>query len=258
MPESPEIRFLKEKIYKKVMNKTLTNIVALSKRKVPLPKSSKILNIGTKGKLMFFECKDYYVHIQFGLSGWMMLEEGDYTKYILEFNDSTKIYLDDSRKFSKISIFNKKKHLQKLEDLGPDILTKNFTLDVFKQVVDKSQKRITDFLLDQHEISGVGNYIRNECLYLAGISPKRKINDLTENEKEKLYDKIRYVAFSNLITLLKENHLRIPFDIKKIMPKIQVPYKFHVYEREKDLLGNKITYDKIGGRNTYYVKKIQI
>ena len=49
MPEGPEVRFLSEMIKKKVINNELIKIVALSKRKVPLPKNyiMKIKNIQT-------------------------------------------------------------------------------------------------------------------------------------------------------------------------------------------------------------------
>lgn len=39
MPEGQEVRFLSEMIKKKVINNELIKIVALSKRKVPLPKN---------------------------------------------------------------------------------------------------------------------------------------------------------------------------------------------------------------------------
>ena len=56
-----------------------------------------------------------------------------------------------------------------------------------------------------------------------------------------------------------QDNLKIPNNIKKISPKkLQVPYKFKVYSKEKDPYGNKITREKIAGRWAYYVKNIHL
>ena len=43
-------------------------------------------------------------------------------------------------------------------------------------------------MMDQEVISGCGNYIKAEVLYYAGISPLRKISELSEREVELLYE----------------------------------------------------------------------
>ncbi len=43
-------------------------------------------------------------------------------------------------------------------------------------------------LLDQSVIAGVGNILRNEILFRAGISPERKVKDLTRDELERIAD----------------------------------------------------------------------
>ena len=57
------------------------------------------------------------------------------------------------------------------------------------------------------------------------------------------------------IDLLKEKKLHVDTIFKSI--KTKVPYYFNVYEQDKDLHGNKVTEETIGGRRTFYVKSIQ-
>ena len=92
-------------------------------------------------------------------------------------------------------------------------------------------------------------------MYLAKINPHKKTGDLTDANIKALYESIKYVAYSNTIDLLKEKKLHIDLIFKSI--KTKVPYYFNVYEQEKDLHGNKVTEETIGGRRAFYVKSIQ-
>ena len=49
------------------------------------------------------------------------------------------------------------------------------------------EKQVVKWLMDQSQISGVGNIYKSESLFLAGISPLRKMESLSPQELEKLY-----------------------------------------------------------------------
>ena len=53
--------------------------------------------------------------------------------------------------------------------------------------------------------------------------------------------------------------IKLPKNLNNLIPKkILVPYKFFVFDREYDDLGNKITFIKnLCGRRTFYVEKLQ-
>jgi formamidopyrimidine-DNA glycosylase len=257
MPEVPEIRFLRELIKDK-KNRKLIKIIADSKGKIKLPHVLKIKYIGSKGKLIYFDCGEYFVHLRMGLTGWIALDKLKYTKYILEFDDDTKIYVDDKRKFSSVKIIKKSDHLDIINRLGHDILTKEYSHDYFYENIKKYNKSLPSFLLDQGINAGIGNYIKNDSLYISGISPLRKTGDLSDKEILKLYNAIRHIAFSNLVEFFKENKIVVPKDIIILAPKkLTVPYKFKVYRQKIDPLGNRVVYKSIGGRGTYYVPSIQ-
>lgn len=256
MPEGPEYKYLAELlVHNNIIDKTLLNIEALSKTKVKLPHELRIKDIITKGKLLVLVSDDYYVHITLGIAGWITFQEPKYTKYIFEFGNM-KFYLDDMRKFSKVMIYNKKQHDNALIALGIDFMTDEFTLNLFKDKIKNVSKNICAFLMDQHVISGIGNYNKNDSLYIAKISPYRNTSDLDDVEIAKLHKALIYIGFSTFYEMMAEEHLKIP-DALKTDIKLQVPYKYRVYEREYDSKGNKVKFATVAGRNTYYVESIQ-
>lgn len=77
--------------------------------------------------------------------------------------------------------------------LGMTPLDKRFTLDFFKQLLDKRKGGIKNFLLDQKNLAGIGNVYIQDILFNAGIHPKRKIPTLTSVEIDALYNSIKSV-----------------------------------------------------------------
>jgi formamidopyrimidine-DNA glycosylase len=172
------------------------------------------------------------------------------------------VYIDDSRRFSKLQFLDEDKHYIALEKLGTDIFDKEFTLEFFEKEINKVDKKIVSFLLEQNKFCGVGNYIKNESLYIAKINPYSNTSDLNEDDIKNLYDAIRFCAFSNFVELVKENkELKLDKNemnrLKKEV-KLEVPYKYRVYQQETDPDGNKVIKKDIGGRKTFYVKEVQI
>ena len=262
MPEGPEIRYLKEVLEKYILHKTLSKITAYSRIKAHIPHKSKVLEVGCKGKLLWIRTKDYYVHIHFGMTGWLYFNKDErpvHLKYLMDFGPNKQVYVESIRKFTKLKIYSYKEHDKKISRLGIDILTDKFTFDVFKEMISSKRMNICKFLLDQDKLCGIGNYQKSDVLYLSRIHPKENTANLDDNQINKLYKAIKYVAYSSLLTWLKEHHMKVPADIKRNMPsKTTNRYKFVVYDRERDNLGNKVTNETIGGRATYYVKRVQI
>ena len=71
-----------------------------------------------------------------------------------------------------------------LKKLGPDILNGLAPEDVCKRATsDKFNGRsFAALLLDQHFLSGVGNYLRSEILFRAGVDPSSRPKDLDSSQ----------------------------------------------------------------------------
>ena len=70
--------------------------------------------------------------------------------------------------------------------LGPDVADEEIE---FKPVLEQIQnarfggRRLCHLLLDQSFLAGVGNYLRSEILFNAGLHPNRKLKSLSEEEQ---------------------------------------------------------------------------
>ena len=259
MPEGPEAYIMSKYLEKYILNKKFVSITSNTKTKVDLPNKSSVIKLESYGKVITIITKDYYVNIHLGITGWLVTKKPKIYKYVLNFSNKS-FYLQDRRRFSSIKIFKKEDHINYINSkYGVDILSKEFTYKKFKSYFINTNKNICSLLLDQKYFAGLGNYIKNEALYLSKISPLRKTSTLKEYQLKRLFNMIKFVSFSNLVDWHIEYKIKISKDLKDLLPeKLDVPYEFYIFEKEYDSKGNKITFDKSHcGRRTYYVKKIQ-
>lgn len=78
--------------------------------------------------------------------------------------------------------------------LGPDPLDDAFTLDVLREILERSGRaQIKGVLRSQGNIAGIGNAYSDELLHAARLSPFKPANSLSVEELQTLYDAIRTV-----------------------------------------------------------------
>ena len=256
MPEAPEIFYLKEMLNNMIKGKKILEIISNTKSVVNLPSIEKIIKCSCKGKIVWLQTKNYYIHLHMMLTGWIVFEQPKIYKYHFKFSDDIEFYIDDVRRFSKVTIIKtKEEHKKELSKLGYDFLKDEISCDDFLDIIQSSKKNVTALLLDQSVFCGIGNYVRNEALYLSKIMPDETCSKIPKKNIIKLYKKIRFVLFSSLYEIMKENNIKINKFIKSVAPKkIECPYKFKIYERSYDDNGNKVIKDKTGGRWSYYIE----
>ena len=227
MPELPEVettvRYLKDKIIgQKIIGLDFDTPNLIKK---PSPEElkrqivgKKITKIERRGKnILIYLNQDYLLLIHQKLTGhllygkwqkekgkWLPQEKNSplfldrqnrFIHFLLFLANGKMLALSDLRKFAKI-IFAKKEEILNSDDLktlGPEPLSKEFTLTYFQKICQKSNKPIKTLLMDQNLISGIGNVYSDEILWQAKISPLRKANSLKEKEIKVIYQKIKAV-----------------------------------------------------------------
>jgi len=274
MPEGPEILYWQVLLEKKLVLKYKFNeINSYTDKPIVIPKDweGKILRTGCKGKLLWMEVsstnkeKKYYMHIHYGITGWLQFEKPEsYIKFefILEdikTGDLLNLYMEDKRRFSKIVIYDEKQHLKIISKLGIDIFEKDFTLNNFKTIIKKKDTIVAPLLLKQEIFCGIGNYIKNEVMYMTKLRAKVKTSELNEIQINELYTNILFVSYSNLVEMLKDTKILKYLDKSKstYMPKkLEVPYQYKIYGRETTSDGKKVLKIKVGGRDSYCVREL--
>ena len=220
MPELPEVETtvqgLKRTIRGLVIKDVWTDLATKDKRQrytIANPKyfrifekevkNKKILSIERRAKNILINIsggKTILVHMK--MTGhWLC---GEYKKdlinrfihFTITFGNGEKLYFSDMRKFGKITLLDTKvahdsKHLN---NIGPEPLEKNFTLEKLKERLNKKPNgKIKTILMDQSIIAGIGNIYSDEILWRAGIHPERKISKLKEFELKLIFRAIKEI-----------------------------------------------------------------
>ncbi len=281
MPEGPEVRLVVDMLNKKIKNKTIKKIEILGgkylRKKANFNKliGLRIKSIKCYGKFIYWEFYsnsegnvDIVLFNTLGMTGWWETTDLSHNniKFII---DDIVIYFNDPRNFGNIIISNQESLKKKLNKLGADIFNSN-DIEKFKNRLEKKRDdtMICTALLDQNVIAGCGNYLRAEALYIAKISPFRKIRDLSNEEIIKLFDILNQLAWYyydeekgrelNIIN----NKYKLSSKFKKSGPSNYKPetgylYLWLVYRQKEDILRNKVLKKEINNRTIHYVPNIQ-
>ena len=210
MPEGPECRLTVDYLNKVLRGNTITDWVFCGGRyteedpegfsffDTALPLT--VNEVKCKGKFIYFLLTDttgarHYILHSLMMTGRWQKKYDKYCKWFLELGDGKTVWFRDPRSFATLIFTDNLDVLSdKLTSLGPDIMTREFSLPLFKKLAKKYYKRnITSFLMDQHVISGCGNYIKAEVLWYASVSPLRKVGELSIRELELVYEGLRVI-----------------------------------------------------------------
>jgi len=168
----------------------------------------------------------------------------------------------DSLSFGTLKVIKGEEELtKKLNSIGPDIMEMTTTFEVFRNRMGKKtiqNKVIGNVLLNQKIISGIGNYLRADTLWMSKISPFRKVKDLEEKDLENIYKNTRALTWGDYDykkgTKLKiiNKSTKLPRDYNR---------DFFVYYNDEDIHGNKVIkeelYEGSQKRFIYWVKERQ-
>lgn len=253
----------------------------------------RLLDVKSKGKMLYFVFdNNLYLINKLGLvGGWCYLEHNsdkyDHPKtykYYLKYGDKEMmekyiknsmnhlnfeivtnngtLYYYDMLSYGTLKCVDNENELNKLlGKIGPDIMDKNTTFEVFKENIYKKNnlnKPIGNVIINQKVISGLGNYLRADVLWLSKINPFKKVKKITENDLENLYNNSKILTWGNY-------DKRTAYKLKIITKKTKLPSDynrlFFIYLQDKDIYGNKVIkkelYDGSQSRFISYVPVIQ-
>jgi len=174
----------------------------------------------------------------------------------LMLDDGTSIFFNDARNFGTLKyVYGRDALNAKLASIGPDMLAEDIDNSLFIARMRKKNKRtITENLMDQTLVSGVGNYLKSECLYFAGISPHRTCADINDSEFAKLNTTIKAVIRQSYKTGGATIYTFQNFEGEKG----QYTSRFAVYNQKTDPKGREVfSFTSPEGRTTFWVPEEQ-
>jgi formamidopyrimidine-DNA glycosylase len=255
MPELPEVETIKRGLEKKIVGLTIKSVEVLTSKSFQADPdkiiAKKIIGITRRAKILVIKFRDNYLLVHLKMTGQLLLDKlpNKYTRVIIEFSDNTRLYFNDLRKFGWMKIV---KNLDGL-NLGPEPLGKEFTFEYFKKLLKKTRRAIKIIIMDQQNLSGVGNIYATEALFDARVYPGKPANTLTDAEILRLRESIIKVLKMGIVNLGSSSKDEAFRDIEGKKGSMQK--HFAVYEREGlnclECKG-KIKKIKLGGRGTYF------
>jgi len=143
-----------------------------------------------------------------GMTGWWHYSDGElflpqkenafepaHVRLRIDFEDRSLVFTDP-RNFGTLKVTTNAGVRKKLQELGPDIARYDLIPAEFWIRFDKYAKNrsIAEVMLDQRIFCGVGNYMRADGMYLAGIDPRRPAKELSKRELGQLWSDTHLVA----------------------------------------------------------------
>ncbi len=148
--------------------------------------------VEARGKHLLAHFSDEVVlHSHLGMNGrWLITADGrlPYGRPWLRLASGRAVASQTGGQILRIVSESRARNDPGLMQLGPDPLAPDFDAGVAaaRLLEAGAGREVGDALLDQRIIAGIGNAIRNEACFRAGLSPWRAVSDLDPEEAERL------------------------------------------------------------------------
>lgn len=234
----------------------------------------KVTGIGRKGKYWWIEFDEApWLFGHLGMAGWIrevpregqdvketrIREHGDaplydetgrprFMKMMLTAEDGGRVTFTDGRRLARMWLSENAATDKKINQIGPDVMEQPYKPAELKAILAKRTAPIKALLLDQTLFAGVGNWIADEALYQALISPKREAKSLTDKEVKKLIEALKEIV-------------EVAVEVEADKEKLPVTWMFHHRwggdKGVETIEGKEIVREQVGGRTTAWVPGVQ-
>lgn len=274
MPELPEVETIVRELRQHLAGEIIADIVVEDERLVGYPEETgefirgisgrEIEDVRRRGKyilIMLSGEKTLVIHLR--MTGKLLLKKAGaaidkHTHVIFHLKDDGELHFNNLRKFGRVYLVASDDYapVGGLACLGPEPLSEDFTLEKFREMLEGRRAVIKSLLLKQSFLAGLGNIYTDEALFLAGIHPARKADQLTGGEIEKLYTAIKEV----LTRGIKYRGTSFSDYVNTMGGEGDFQHRLQVYQRvgeECFRCGGEIEKEKIAGRGTHFCPHCQ-
>ncbi|MAM59752.1 MAG: endonuclease VIII [Salinicola sp.] len=198
MPEGPEIRRVADRLGRVLVGRPLVQAwfaFAEIESMAGRLSRSRVTAVDCWGKALLIAFSDghvLYSHNQlYGVWRVHRSDKPPVTGRVLRARLATETHAASLYSASDISLWTTETVRQQpfLARLGPDLLTHDVSAgDIEARLSDSrfAGRGLGGLLLDQGFYAGIGNYLRSEILFYAGLPPRKRPRDLTSSQRRKL------------------------------------------------------------------------
>ncbi len=212
MPELPEVETTCRGIRPYLIGQTINGvIIRQAQLRWPITRGladkiskTNIESVNRRGKYLLIATSAGVLMIHLGMSGSLKIvpakkpaEKHDHFDLLFKDKQNNKkaLRLTDPRKFGSV-LWLKKANFQQhklLKELGPEPLTDAFSGEYLYQLSRNKKVSVKSFIMNSHNVVGVGNIYANEALFRAGIHPSRSAGRISKARYVLLVTEIKAV-----------------------------------------------------------------
>lgn len=236
----------------------------------------KVLDARQQGKY-FWLIMDSKPHplMHLGMTGWIKFSNDDtsayykpkkeetdwpprFSKFVLDLKGDPKceVAFVDPRRLGRCRLIDveadEMRKTSPLKENGPDpVIDKDvLTVEWLTALLRRKKVPVKVLLLDQANISGIGNWVADETMYQAKLHPEQYSNTFSDEQIKRLHDAIMYVCGTAVDTLAESDKFPEDWLMK---------YRWDKGKKNGGKLPNgaEITFLTVGGRTSAVVPSVQ-
>ena len=210
MPELPEVQTIVGDLKTNIVGYKIPKVIIAKKYSV-LPDTntfeeftinSKVTNVERVAKNIVLHLDNkHFIRVHLAMTGRVLLREINNKTdkwvrviFVLQKGKEQKhLRYCDMRMFGKIEFMDGEAYKKLFKKYGPEILDKTLTTEKFLEIIKNKNTNIKNLLLDQKQVSGLGNIYASDALFLSRINPKTKTSKITYDQANKLLKSARKV-----------------------------------------------------------------
>ena len=195
MPEGPEVKKMGLELSSALTGKIIEDVEVLTGRYLKKTIAgaeliekyypAAVVGVGVHGKFLYIlTSSGCNIWSTMGMTGQWSQNKTRHSRIRLKLKDSSPVFFNDQRNFGTFKlVYGGYKLKDRLGKLGPDMMTADISgKDFIQRLRGKNHWNITKALMDQSVISGIGNYIKAESLWLSQINPNKYVEEIDDLE----------------------------------------------------------------------------
>jgi formamidopyrimidine-DNA glycosylase len=207
MPELPEVETSRRGIEPHILGQRIDNVIVRERRlrwPVPLALDKQLIGLEVnaverRGKYILLRVATGCVIVHLGMSGSLRIctadtgiRKHDHIDFV--FANACVLRLHDPRRFGCVLWSRAPIEQHKLlAELGPEPLSDYFNAEYLYRHTRKRSCSIKTFIMNSHNVVGVGNIYACESLFIAGIHPQRKAGSISRQRCARLVAAIKQI-----------------------------------------------------------------
>ena len=217
MPELPEVETICRGLQQLIVGRRILGVKVFNERSFQADPAetetyligAKVARVHRRAKVLIIDLStDYSLVIHLKMTGQLVFRDeekpdatfrddssavtlpGRSTRVEFDFNDNTKLFFNDQRKFGWVKLLPtvEVETLDFLRKVGPEPLTGDPKLPAqfLKNIRHHNATTIKAALLNQTVIAGIGNIYADESLWSAKVHPASRVRDLSDAKLKKI------------------------------------------------------------------------